>query len=209
MAKSDKKKLRKLKRQVKALDGLSALEKADLAAAVWALRAGRKAPGGRKLSGVAEIADQPPLVAMCLAVIALGGVRGDERLIRAGLQMLAAAGLAIGMKSAGKRWIARTRPAKLADQGTYMRKLNGPVGREWNAFPSGHTAGAVAVMRAASREYPSLDRLIAPVGIGIGALKMARGDHYPSDVAAGYLIGLGAERLTRALLAPAGRPSSA
>ncbi|MFN2473021.1 MAG: phosphatase PAP2 family protein, partial [Sphingomicrobium sp.] len=73
----------------------------------------------------------------------------------------------------------------------------------YNSFPSGHTAGAVAVARAIGRDYPGIRVPALALAAGIAAVQVPRGKHYVSDVLAGAFIGLAAdvavERFARGL----------
>lgn len=147
-----------------------------------------------KVAGwLSEVADQPPTVAINLSVIAAGLVSGDGRLTRTGLRMLAAHGLATTVKALMKHNIDRARPylfaSREAHRPTPGERDEGPH----NSFPSGHTAGAVAVARAVAREYPQA-ALPAYAGAGaIAAIQIPRGNHFPIDVVVGAAIGWAAE----------------
>jgi len=77
--------------------------------------------------------------------------------------------------------------------------------KEETSFPSGHSAGAVAVAQAFARELPEY-RGAALAGAGfIAVAQVPRGAHYPTDVAAGLAIGwlseVAVDRAARLLLA--------
>jgi membrane-associated phospholipid phosphatase len=64
------------------------------------------------------------------------------------------------------------------------------------SFPSGHSAAAAAFAAGAALEMPAL---AVPLGVLAGAVVASRvvtGAHYPSDVAAGVLLGVGIATLT-------------
>jgi membrane-associated phospholipid phosphatase len=189
MAKTAKLKAPKAARQA------SRLEQADAALAHAATRH-RKHPVVRFAGAVAEVADQPPLMSLCVATLVAGALLKQPKLARAGVRMLASEMVATGAKAVVKRFVARTRPGKMLKDDRYALhhdkggdKNEGP----WNSFPSGHTAGAVAVGRALLREYPAA----APVvGMGVALVALIQpfiGAHFPSDVVAGGAIGLGSE----------------
>src|SRR3954465_1900472 len=100
------------------------------------------------------LADQPPLITICAATFAIGLILGKGRMARAGGRMLAAELLATQMKSLIKHRIDRTRPPVRANGGRYKAAKGHDHDSAMNSFPSGHTAGAVAVARAYAREYP-------------------------------------------------------
>ncbi|WP_420137735.1 phosphatase PAP2 family protein [Sphingomonas sp.] len=148
----------------------------------------------RAAGQVSELADQPPLITICAATFAIGLILGKERIARAGGRMLAAELLATQMKSMIKHRIDRTRPHVRADGGRYKAgKGSGTQDSALNSFPSGHTAGAVAVARAFVRDYPDHAAEAYLTAGAVGAIQIPRGSHYPSDVAAGLMVGLAAE----------------
>ena len=147
----------------------------------------------RTLGAMTEVGDQPPLFALCSAVVAYGLVAGDRRAAIAGVRMLASFLVATGIKGGLKRLVSRTRPNVLMDEGRYEVRPLGPDEGPWHSFPSGHTAGSVAVARALARAYPEARVPAYGAAAAVALLQIPRGAHYPSDVAAGVLIGLGAE----------------
>ncbi len=152
----------------------------------------------RMAGAASEAADQPPLVALSLATMGLGAVLRRPNVIRGGVRMLAAHALATGIKTVFKTAIDRTRPVKALADGHHIGKGTGSDDTNLNSFPSGHTAGAVAVAQAAARDMPSVmwpGRLAA---VAIGAIQMPRGKHYISDVLAGAAIGWVSEQAVSA-----------
>nr|WP_257015686.1 phosphatase PAP2 family protein [Sphingomonas melonis] len=113
--------------------------------------------------------------------------------------MLAAHLVATGIKSAIKHSIDRTRPAKAIDDGQHRFEAGDSHDHDLSSFPSGHTAGAVAVARAASRE---IDGAATPAALGVAAvaaIQPVAGNHYLSDVLVGGAIGWASEALVDAL----------
>ncbi|MGP7795889.1 phosphatase PAP2 family protein [Sphingomonas sp. CLY1604] len=147
---------------------------------------------------LAEVADQPQLITASVGTIAAGLVGRRPDLVRGGARMLAAHLLATAAKTAIKRSIDRTRPEKALEDGRHRFTSGESHDHALNSFPSGHTAGAVAVARAASRE---IDGVAAPAALGVGAVaavQPAAGNHYLSDVIVGGAIGWAAEALVDA-----------
>ncbi|WP_404334921.1 phosphatase PAP2 family protein [Sphingomonas sp. MMS12-HWE2-04] len=181
----------------KAAKRASKAERADAAIAKAAAKY-RKKRLVRIAGVIGDLADQPPLLLGAAATIVAGAVLRKPRLVRAGARMLASELAATGMKALAKRFIARTRPGKMLKDGRY--KLDTDADGEhydgpWNSFPSGHSAGALAVSRALSREYPGA-LPVAALAAGIAALvQLPRGAHFPSDIAAGAAIGVASEAL--------------
>lgn len=57
------------------------------------------------------------------------------------------------------------------------------------SFPSGHTLHAVSFTLVATSTFPELAWLLAPFTLLVAASRVVLGLHYPSDVAAGALLG--------------------
>jgi membrane-associated phospholipid phosphatase len=181
----------------KAAKRASAPERID-AALGHAAMAHRKHPLVRALGAAGEIADQPPLIAIGVVTSVAGAAARNPRLLRAGLRMLASELVATGAKALIKHHIARTRPGTMRKQGRYALHVDGKGKKDdgpWNSFPSGHTAGAVAVTRALAREYPAAAPALAAGATGVALAQLPTGAHFPSDVAAGAALGLASEAL--------------
>lgn len=148
----------------------------------------------RLLEHVAGLGDQPPLRALCAAVIVGGLVSGHGRLARTGLKMLAAHTLATWTKDFVKHRIDRTRPRSLGKQGKDHRPTAGRhTAKEETSFPSGHSAGAAAVACAFARDYPQYAVPALAAGGALALAQIPRCAHYPTDVGAGLAIGVAAE----------------
>lgn len=155
----------------------------------------RHHPAARALGWAAEVADQPQLLSLSVATIAVGGFAGRRDLVRGGVRMLAAELTATGAKAVVKRLVERSRPGHALDTGDDRFRAGGRDDHALTSFPSGHTAGAVAVARAAARE---IDGVALPAAIATGLVAAAQapsGHHYLGDVAAGGIIGWLAEAL--------------
>lgn len=172
----------------------TSVEQADRAVAAVASPA-RHTPAVRVLGWLSEIADQPPLITVCAATLAAGLVVRNRRLAAAGGRMLAAELLATEMKSFVKHRVDRTRPRVVADGGEYAMRPGGSDDSDVSSFPSGHTAGAVAVARAFGREYPHHRVAVGLAAVAIAGIQIPRGQHYATDLVAGAVIGLAAEAL--------------
>lgn len=180
------------------------IEEADLAVAEAAAPL-QHHPVTEGLGQASEIADQPPMVALGALVLAGGLLAGRPRVAEAGLRLLASVGVATAIKSGMKQVFARTRPYVLANEGRYERELMGPVEKDWNSFPSGHTADAVAAARAVARVAPGLRGAAYAGAAAVAAIQIPRCAHYPTDIAAGALVGLVGEAVADALLEAAAR----
>ena len=152
-----------------------------------------------RLAGAAsEIGDQPQMRWLCAGTIALGAVRRDPKLALTGVRMLAAHTLATWGKGRVKAVIDRTRPD--AEQDGYRFEPGDSDAHDENSFPSGHSAGVVAVAQAFAREYPRHAFAARAAAGVVAAVQVPRGKHFIGDVLAGALIGLGAERATEAVV---------
>jgi membrane-associated phospholipid phosphatase len=147
----------------------------------------------RGLGTMSEVGNQPPLLALSGAVLAFGVLAGNRRATQAGIRMVGSLVLATLIKTGLKRLIARTRPNVLLQEGRYEVEPFGPDEGPWHSFPSGHTAGSVAVARAAGRIYPEVCPVAYTAAAAIALVQIPRGAHYPADVAACAIVGLAAE----------------
>jgi len=184
------------------MDTVERVEQADLAVA-------RRVTADRhplvRLAGKAsELADQPPLRALTLGTIAVGLARGDGRLARAGARMFAAHTLATWMKDRVKVRIDRTRPETARDEG-YRAGPGEATEHAVTSFPSGHTAGALAVTLALARDYPSARDPGLVLTAAVAAVQLPRAKHFLSDVIAGAAIGWAADRIVGRVLPGRGR----
>lgn len=174
-------------------DAGEALLKAD-AAAVAALKPWQESPAIEALGHVASLGDQPPLRALCAAVIAAGVLGRDRRLVRAGARMLAAHTLATLAKDFVKKRVDRTRPRSMDRPGKDHRPAPGrDETKEETSFPSGHSAGAAAIARAFARDYPGAAVPAYGAAAVLALAQIPRCAHYPTDVGAGLAIGVAAE----------------
>ena len=170
---------------------LKPVEKVDIDLA-QAVALEEDSAAGRLVGKFAELGDQPPMQLLCGATIAAGAARGDRRLFRAGLRMLAAHSLATGLKSFVKHRVDRTRPSVLVEEGRYDMGAGTSREHDYTSFPSGHTAGAVAAAAAYAHVYPEHRAAAYAAAGAVALMQIPRCKHYPSDVGAGAAIGLAA-----------------
>ena len=71
------------------------------------------------------------------------------------------------------------------------------------SFPSGHTLHAVSFTLVIAGHLPAIGLLLVPVALLIALSRVVLGLHYPSDVAAGALIGAGLAQATLVWVVPA------
>jgi membrane-associated phospholipid phosphatase len=177
------------------------VERADIAAAE---RLGRhhRHPVVRATTAFSELADQPPLLAASGAVVAWGLLTGDRGLARRGAHLVASVALATLLKGRVKHALSRTRPNVLLDEGLYRVEPLGPDAGPWHSFPSGHTAGGVALARAVARCWRGAWPWAYAGAAAVGMAQVPRGAHYPSDVLAGVVVGVAAEAVVNRLFPP-------
>ncbi len=175
-----------------------ALAKADHAVTIEAARH-RDEPVVKAVGFVAEIGDQPQLVATSIGTVVIGLVARRPDLIRGGVRMLAAHAAATFVKSAIKSSIDRTRPEKAIEDGKARFGPGDSDDHEQTSFPSGHTAGAVAVARAASRDIDGAGAPAALITGVVAAAQPVNGKHYLSDLVVGAAVGWVAEALVSAV----------
>ncbi len=141
---------------------------------------------------LADVGDQLPLRVICAGVFGLGLLRRDPRMMRAGVRMLLSHELATLAKNAVKHRVDRTRP-RHAKRAAKPRKGK-DTSKELTSFPSGHSAGSMAVACAFAAEYPEYRGAALGVAGAVGLAQIPTCAHYPSDVAAGMAIGATASR---------------
>lgn len=144
---------------------------------------------------LSDIGDQPQLRLLCGGMIVLGLLRKDARMVAAGTRMLLAHEVATGAKSAIKHRIHRRRPRSASGKHDEKPHAGRRDDKEDTSFPSGHSAGAMAVGSAFAALYPEHRK---PALIAAGAIAVAqipRCAHYPTDVGVGLAIGAAANGL--------------
>jgi membrane-associated phospholipid phosphatase len=116
------------------------------------------------------------------------GERGRRAALRglAGLAMASAASNLLGKGLTGRHRPAADVPAP--------RRL--PRGPRTTSFPSGHAASAAAFATGVTLELPALAVPAGALAAAVGASRVVTGVHFPSDVAAGFVIGVAAGTLT-------------
>jgi membrane-associated phospholipid phosphatase len=152
-----------------------------------------------------KLGDQPPLRALCAAVILAGVVRRDPRLARSGIRMLAAHELATGVKSFLKHRIDRKRPRDAEGPADNAARPGKSRARARSSFPSGHSAGTVAVARAFGREFPEHRPAALGAAALAGAVQVPRSAHFATDVVAGVVTGWVAEAAVNGAFLVTGR----
>jgi membrane-associated phospholipid phosphatase len=174
---------------------LSDIEKADIELGKKIAKH-RHHPAAKAAGKAGKLGDQGPLYALSSGILAVGVTSRDRRLTNTGLSMLAAVAAADVAKRIVKSLVRRTRPKTLLDDGDYEADTGGSDRKKEQSFPSGHTACTVAAARAFARNVPEGSAPAAVAAFALGLSRVAKGEHWPLDVAAGAVIGLVAEACT-------------
>lgn len=142
--------------------------------------------GGRGLGVVTRASDGAGL---WLAVAALMAVTGGRRGRTAAVQgLLALAATSALVNGPLKLVVRRRRPGRWATLG--LRRAGKPP--RTSSFPSGHTASAFAFATAAGLEAPAMAPPLAATAGLVGWSRLHGGQHFPSDVVAGAVLGTAA-----------------
>jgi membrane-associated phospholipid phosphatase len=177
----------------------SEVEKADVELGAK-IASKRDHPVSKAAGAASKIGDQGPLYAISAGVLIVGLTSRDRRLAGSGVSMLAAVAAADLSKRLTKGLVRRTRPHVLLDEGRYETDAGGSEKKAEQSFPSGHTACSVAAARALAHNYPGAGAAAGLAAVAIGISRIAKGAHWPLDVAGGAVIGLVAEAVSAALL---------
>lgn len=122
------------------------------------------------------------------AGLLIGGIIGNNREMRENsLYVASSTAISYGVTLLIKHFVKRPRP--------FIKNINiTAVYRAGStSFPSGHTSTSFATATALSIAYPKW-YVIVPAYLWAGSVSYSRmylGEHYPTDVAAGALIGAG------------------
>jgi undecaprenyl-diphosphatase len=130
---------------------------------------------------VSRLGDWPFWVLLAAMLAALEWPRGAQ----AALHMVILGLVALAVYRLIKEKAARPRP--------FHRNAEISLGThplDHFSFPSGHTLHAVAFSIVATYYYPRLALIVWPFTILVAISRMVLGLHYPTDVAAGALLGM-------------------
>jgi membrane-associated phospholipid phosphatase len=144
----------------------------------------------KALDWFGQAGDQLQLRVLCAGVIGIAIVRRDDRLLRAGARMLVSHELATLAKKAVKNRIDRWRPRSADDARQVTPRKGHSRAKAKNSFPSGHSAGAMAVACAFAAAYPERRGAALAAGGVVSVVQVPTSSHYPSDVGAGAAIGV-------------------
>jgi membrane-associated phospholipid phosphatase len=121
------------------------------------------------------------------ALLAGGIIRNDKGMRENSLYVASSTFVSYGLMTLIKGIVKRPRP--------FIQNINIiPVYRaQGYSFPSGHAASTIATATALSIAYPKW-YVIAPAFLWAGSVSYSRmylGEHYPTDVTAGAMLGAG------------------
>ena len=123
------------------------------------------------------------------AVLAAGP---DERGRRAALRGLAGMVTASTASNVLAKGLVR-RPRPAGEVSPDRRPGRTPV---TSSFPSGHAAAAAAFATGVGLEMPALAAPVGALAAAVGTSRVVNGVHYPSDIAGGWVFGVGVGMLT-------------
>ena len=126
-------------------------------------------------------------------VAAILAVRKGPRRRAAMRGIAAIAGASATANLIGKPLFPRRRPAA-EEVPEHRRLVRRPTS---SSFPSGHSASAAAFTVAVAMESPAAGLAVAPLAVAVAYSRVHTGVHWPSDVGAGLLIGVGVASATR------------
>jgi undecaprenyl-diphosphatase len=151
----------------------------------------------RWMVGLSDAANNSRLwMGVATGLAAVGGQRGR----RAAISGMLAVGLASAVTNLGLKPLAgRRRP--IPSDGTGVRESRRVRPLDSASFPSGHSASAFAFATAAGGALPRASLPLHLAAAGVGWSRVHTGMHYPSDIAAGAVVGAACgwavRRLTR------------
>ena len=158
-----------------------------------AVKGHQSRPSIKLLSALSDIGDQPQARLLCGGLIVAGLASKDGRMIVAGVRMLVAHELATATKTAIKHRIDRKRPRAASDREDEKPEAGDSREKEDSSFPSGHSAGAMALASALGAVYPRHRGSALLTGGAVALAQIPRCSHYPTDVGAGIAIGVAAD----------------
>ncbi|HTN61558.1 MAG TPA: phosphatase PAP2 family protein [Devosia sp.] len=136
----------------------------------------------------------PAIMVFIVALLAGRVLRGLPRLASYEVSMLASyifvgVGLPGLVSNLFKRLIGRVRPVLFDELGAFSFH---PIVNDWTfqSFPSGHSTTAIAIAFTVGFVAPRLFPWLLAIGLLVCFSRIPVGMHYPSDVFAGFCLGL-------------------
>lgn len=128
------------------------------------------------------------VVGVPVAMALYGGISKDKKLFQDAIYVGSSVIEAVAITYGVKHLVGRERPYD-----RYPDRVHAYSHESSPSFPSSHTAAAFSLATSLSIKYPKW-YVIAPSAFwacSVGFSRMNEGVHYPSDVAAGAVIGVG------------------
>lgn len=125
--------------------------------------------------------------------LAYGLIYKDKKAIKNGFESALSVGICLAVSGGVKTLINRPRP----DQ-SYPDMVHTYTTSDGKSFPSGHTTLAFATATTLSLQYKKWYVTVPAFAwaASVGYSRMRLGRHYPTDVAAGALVGIGSGYLS-------------
>jgi undecaprenyl-diphosphatase len=147
----------------------------------------------RPIVALSRAADNSRLwLGLALGLAAIGGPRGRRAAGRGVVAIALASATANGPM---KLLVPRRRPPSKSLAALVRTPSS-------SSFPSGHSASAFAFATAVGGELPVLGPVLVPLAAIVAYSRVHTGVHYPSDVAAGLVVGVACGTVARRI----GRP---
>ncbi|MEB2340013.1 MAG: phosphatase PAP2 family protein [Nitrospirales bacterium] len=153
---------------------------------LWFLRSHNLAAWQRVGDLGEKLGNGGTLVAISLVIGATGLLLKRQALTRLALDSLLAHGVVALVVNTLKHVIGRPRP-RLTHSGGWQWWPSLDSGLD--SFPSGHTSATVAVVTVLARALPRMKWVPFALAAWVGASRIWRGSHFPSDVVAGMVTG--------------------
>jgi undecaprenyl-diphosphatase len=164
-----------------ARDGLARLSAAELRVVHGFAWTARSMPIRAVAIGMSWLGNGWVYLVIALASIVVAGARALPALVIGALN----AGLLHCLYPSIKRWVARPRPYR---RDTSLRPLLRAL--DEHSFPSGHAMTLSAALTPLVIAFPHTLGLAIGIGLLMAWARMACAHHYPSDVAAGAILGV-------------------
>lgn len=165
-------------RNVKTIERMTAL---DTRALRWLITRPNASATARWARHVSRLGDGPAYAALGAVLALIGGDAGKQFLAVALLAFLIELPVYLLLKNT----IRRSRPADaMANVAAFIKPS------DKFSFPSGHTAAAFVMATLLTAFYPQTIVLVYPVAMLIGVSRVSLGVHFPTDIAAGAVLGL-------------------
>ena len=143
----------------------------------------------RFLPGLSRSAD---FFVLWIGIAAALAASKDERGLRAAVRGLAGMVTASAASNVLAKGLVR-RPRPAGEVPPDRRPGRTPV---TSSFPSGHAGAAAAFATGVGLEMPALAAPVGTLAAAVGMSRVVNGVHYPSDIAGGWVFGVGVGMLT-------------